>query len=187
MRTFIAIKVEPEALLLQTIKELRQELKHESIKWVDQSKLHLTLKFLGETSDAQVRQIKNILEQMATKYPPVSFRPEGLGYFKSRGMPRVLFIDIKEDDSLKQLAAAVDVLLSPLGFEKESRPFNPHLTLARIKFLQNKKAFYEAAGKYQNLKLQPVTIGEIIFFQSRLNPEGPVYHELAKCRLSGNN
>lgn len=186
MRTFIAIKIVPEAQLLQSIADLKQDMKYEPIKWVDEQKLHLTLKFLGETSEAQVHQIKNILEQLATQYRPLSFLPSGMGFFKSRGMPKVLFVDVKEDDSLKQLAAAIDILVSPLGFEREKRPFNPHLTLARIKYIKNKKAFYEAVGEYQSMEFQPVTISEIIFFQSKLNPGGPVYHELAKFTMKGN-
>lgn len=187
MRTFIAIKFEPEAQLLQSIAGLKQAMKDEPIKWVNEQKLHLTLKFLGETSEAQVSQIQSILEQLATQCRPLSFLPSGMGFFKSRGMPRVLFVDIREDDSLKRLAAAIDILVSPLGFETESRPFNPHLTLARIKYIRHKKAFYEAVGHYQNMKLQPVTIDEIIFYQSKLNPDGPVYNELAKFTLKGNS
>lgn len=185
MRTFIAIKIKPEALLLQKITELKKELSEEPIKWVDTQNLHLTLKFLGETSEEQSVHIKNILAEFALLQRPVSFIPSGLGYFKSRGMPRVLFVDIKDGEVLQHMAEGIENLLVPLGYKKEERPFNPHLTLARIKFLKNKKQFYHAVETHQYISSNTVTINEIIFFQSHLKPDGPEYRELAKVSLKG--
>ncbi len=183
MRTFIAIKIEPEALLLQKMADLKKELAQEPIKWVDKQNLHLTLKFLGETSEEQVTQIKNMLEELASLQPPVSFIVSGMGYFKSRGMPRVLFADIHNGEALQQLAEGIETLLTPLGYNNETRPFNPHLTLGRINFLKNKQQFYQAVEAHQYVSLKSVSINEIIFFQSHLMPEGPEYRELGKYDL----
>ncbi len=185
MRTFIAIKVKPEALLLEKLFALKQELSEERIKWVDEQNFHLTLKFLGETSEEQVMQVKNILADYAALQQPVSFTLSGLGFFKSRGMPRVLYVDIHNGEALKLLAEGIETLLLPSGFKKEERPFNPHLTLARIKFIKDKKRFYQALETYQFSSNQPVTVYDVIFFQSRLQPDGPVYNELAKFSLQG--
>jgi RNA 2',3'-cyclic 3'-phosphodiesterase len=180
MRTFIAIKINPEQLLLNKIEELKKFLADEPLKWVDKQNLHVTLKFLGETSEEQSIQIKNILMNFAGKQYPVKVLPAGIGYFKSRGMPKVLFVDLKNGEVLQPVANCIDELLLPLGFEKENRLFKPHLTIARIKFLKNKKAFYEAVRHFQAISLPPASISEIIFYQSFLKPEGPVYFELGK-------
>jgi 2'-5' RNA ligase len=93
-------------------------------------------------------------------------------------MPRVLFANIKEGEVLQHLAAEIDSRLAKLGFETETSPFKPHLTLARTKFLKNKKGFYEAVEKYRDTFMQTAKINEIIFYRSILKPEGPVYREL---------
>jgi RNA 2',3'-cyclic 3'-phosphodiesterase len=179
MRTFIAIKIKAEPLLIKTIAELKNELEGESLKWVDLQNLHLTLKFLGETSAHQVFKIKKWMSDISLKYQPFTISLEGLGYFKNNGMPRVLFAGINEDGTMTKLAYETGDFLVDHGFEKEKRTFNPHLTLARIKFIKNKKRFFEAINNYRDLTLQQSTVTEIIFFQSNLNPSGPVYHELA--------
>lgn len=178
MRTFVAIKIKAEPLLIKILADLKDQLKDESLNWVDPQNLHLTLKFLGETSAQQVAGIKKLLSDISVKYHPFSVCLEGIGFFKSSGMPRVLFAGINEDGTLAQLADEAGDHLVHFGFEKEKRIYNPHLTLARIKFLKNKKRFFEAVEKYRNIPLQQSTVTEFIFFQSKLNPSGAVYHEL---------
>lgn len=183
MRTFIAIKIKPEALLLQKMADLRKELSEEPIKWVNEQDFHLTLKFLGETSEEQVIQIKKCLAEFASLQQPVSFILSGMGYFKSRGIPRVLYVDIHNGEALQHLADNIETLLVHLGYKKEARPFNPHLTLGRIKFLKNKKQFYQAVEAHQYVSSNIITINEITFFQSHLTPEGPEYRDLARFEL----
>jgi RNA 2',3'-cyclic 3'-phosphodiesterase len=184
MRTFIAIKVKLGPVLAKITDDLKDQLKDEKIRWVDGQNIHLTLKFLGETSEKQIPDIKNLLSVTAFKYNPFSISLGGLGFFKSNGIPRVLFAWIHEDGTLSQLADEAGDLLVPLGFEKDKRPFNPHFTLARIQFLKNKSRFNAAVDNYRNLKLQESSVSEIIFFQSILNPSGPVYQELAVFPLA---
>lgn len=186
MRTFIAINIQPEALLLQKITELKNELAEEPIRWVDEQNLHLTLKFLGEISEHQVVHIKNVLAEFALLHSPISLVPSGLGFFKSRGIPRVLYVGIRNGEALQQWAEGIESLLIPLGIKKEERPFNPHLTLARIKFLKDKKRFYQAVERHHYVSSKPVTISEIIFFESHLEPKGPVYRQLARFPLKNN-
>jgi RNA 2',3'-cyclic 3'-phosphodiesterase len=187
MRTFIAIKIKAEPLLVSIIADLKDQLEGESMNWVDLQNLHLTLKFLGETSGQKVSEIKRLMSDISKKYQPFTIALEGLGFFKSNGMPRVLFSNIKEEETMAQLVEEAGDLLVFYGFEKEKRIFNPHLTLARIKYLKNKKRFYEAVEKSRSLALQQSTITDIIFFQSILNPSGPVYHELAVFPLALKN
>jgi 2'-5' RNA ligase len=99
-------------------------------------------------------------------------------------MPRVLFANIKDGKELQLLASEIDKRLEKLGFELETRPFKPHLTLARIKFLKNKKAFYQAVEKYRETLFQAVPVNELIFYRSILKPEGPEYKELSILKLN---
>lgn len=183
LRTFVAVKIEPSPQLRQVLNDLKNALSGESVKWVAPNHLHLTLKFLGDTWPSQVDEISEELNQAAKLYSPFSFELEGLGIFKNKGMPRVLFANIKEGEELQLLASEIEKRLEKLGFEPESRSFTPHLTLARIKFLKNKKAFYQAVEKYQETFFQPVTIDELVFYRSILKPEGPEYISLNALKL----
>lgn len=185
LRTFIALKIKPEPTLLHKLEELKNELAGEPVKWVDENNLHLTLKFLGDTTLHQVDDLKAILKKISARNPAFSFRLKGLAFFKNKGMPRVLFIGIEEGEAIQQLAAEINLQLFALGFEKENRPFSPHLTLARIKFLKNKRNFYNAIDKYRDTDIQSIAIHEIILYQSILKPTGPIYKPLEIFRLKG--
>jgi RNA 2',3'-cyclic 3'-phosphodiesterase len=183
LRTFVAVKIEPSPGLIQTIDDLKNKLSGEPVKWVESDRLHLTLKFLGDTLPSQVDEIGEELNQVSKQFSSFSFELEGLGFFKNREKPRVLFANIKEGEVLQLLAAEIDNRLSTFGFEPEKRPFKPHLTLARIKFLKNKKAFYQAVEKYRETLFQSVNIYELIFYRSILRPEGPEYLSINKFKL----
>jgi RNA 2',3'-cyclic 3'-phosphodiesterase len=183
MRTFIGIKIKAEPALAKIVADLKDQLNDEPMNWVEFHNLHLTIKFLGETTGQQVHEIKKLLSEITLNYQFFSIRLEGLGFFKSNGMPRVLFSGIYEEGTMAHLANEAENLLATLGFEKEKRPFSPHLTLARIRFLHNKKRFYEAVKSYRNITLQESSVTDIILFQSILNPSGPVYQELAVFSL----
>lgn len=178
LRTFIAVKIEPRHSLIQLMHQLKKSFSEESIKWVAENNFHLTLKFLGGTSPQQMNEIKAVLQNIGRSFPAFHFDLKGIGYFKRKGQPRVLFIKIEKDALLKQLAAEIDTQFSLLGFEKENRPFNPHLTLGRIKFLKNKSRFYSIAEKYSAKHVQQATIHEIILYQSILKPQGAHYKPL---------
>jgi 2'-5' RNA ligase len=89
-----------------------------------------------------------------------------------------------EGEIVQQLAAEIDNRLAKLGFQTEKRPFKPHLTLARIKYLKNKKAFYEAVEKYRSTFIQTTEINEFVFYRSILKPHGPEYKPIAKIDLN---
>lgn len=183
IRTFIAIKITPEKKLTDLIKSIKDSLKGEEIKWVDSNNLHLTLRFLGETSKEQVAGIFELLESISLHFQPFQFELKGVAIFKNKNHPRVLFISIENDLVLKQLAKAIQKKINSLEFSVDQNNFNPHLTLGRIKYIQNKEAFYSLIKKFSEVKIQQVTVSEIIFYQSLLSSEGPTYRPIKIVNL----
>ncbi|HKI90055.1 MAG TPA: RNA 2',3'-cyclic phosphodiesterase [Draconibacterium sp.] len=184
-RTFIALRIHPGNILQHLLNELQETFSTEAIKWVEKENLHLTLKFLGDTTVEQLEEIKEILKKTRKHFQPFHFQLKGLGYFKSNGQPRVLFAGIEDFESLKQLVSDLDESFAKVGFEKEKREFKPHLTLARIKFLKNRKQFYSLVEKFDGNEIQSVNISEIVYYQSILKPGGPVYIPLQRFNLIG--
>jgi RNA 2',3'-cyclic 3'-phosphodiesterase len=146
--------------------------------------MHLTLKFLGETTEKQISEIKEILSKVASQFHPFHFTLEGTGYFKSGLQPNVVFAGIKNLSELESLAAGINDNLANVGFSKETRAFKPHLTLGRIKFLKDKKRFYDFLEEYKDTRFQQVKVDEIFFYQSILKPTGPVYIPLQMVKIN---
>ena len=101
LRTFIAVKINPDEALLKLRQEILDKLYGESVKWVGTKNMHLTLKFLGNTATHQIEEVNNALQEIAYLYSPFAFKLKGLGFFKSNGMPRVLFVKPEDDQILR--------------------------------------------------------------------------------------
>lgn len=183
IRTFIAIKITPEEKLLGIISELKKSLASEEIRWVDTDNLHLTLRFLGETNQFQVNEICKKLEAISKQFQPFQFELKGISVFKKKTQPRVLFVSIENNLALKQMATEILELSKTLGFKSEENAFNPHLTLGRIKFIQNKTDFYALVNKFSETKIQSVIVSEVIFYQSILGSAGPTYKPIKILKL----
>jgi 2'-5' RNA ligase len=183
-RTFIAIKIIPKNTLIQLFSRLKVHLNDEDIKWVEPNNFHLTLRFLGNTSATQVEEIKTGLENIACNYKCFSFNLKGLGFFKNNGKPKVLFAKTEETQTLKLLTTEIENLIVRFGFEKETRDFNPHLTLGRIRFLNEKHKFFLLVQKFAETEIQKVNVSELIFYQSILNSTNPIYSPIKIIKLN---
>lgn len=178
IRTFIGIKIQPEQKLIDQITEFKQLFQNELIKWVPAENFHLTLRFLGETSQDQLVVLNEKLEMIASLSKPFSFQLTGAGYFERKGTPRVLFVNLISSEEMSHLAAMVEESVVAAGFQNELKPFRPHLTLGRIKHLGNRTQFISVMDNLPSVEYQQVSVSEFILYQSILNPDGPVYQPL---------
>lgn len=182
-RTFIAIDVVPSEVLNNIIEDLQNVFSEENFSWVNKNKLHLTLKFIGNTSPSQIKRINDELKPAAEMFDSFTFRLAGIGFFKNKGIPKVLFVKIAESEKLNQLVSEIEKRMAAIGFQPESRPFSPHITIARIKFLKNSSVFYKTVDKYEDTLFQIVNINEIVFYESILKAEGTQYIPLNTFKL----
>jgi 2'-5' RNA ligase len=85
---------------------------------------------------------------------------------------------------LTRLAADVEAALTAIGFAPESKPFHPHLTLARIKEQSRDvgRALSQEGLLEQEMRLGSLPVEAVSLMKSELRPSGAVYTEL--CRLS---
>lgn len=134
-RTFIAFELD-EALrnfLGVSIRRMAQELPN--LGWVNPAGIHLTVAFLGELTDEQLKQALQATEEAARQSMPFTFRLTDLDIFGSPRQPRVIWMGLSETPAgrLQQLQRTLNQELEQRTFEVDKRPFAPHLTLARIK------------------------------------------------------
>ena len=186
LRLFWAVEVSQE--VRDSLGQLIQEFKPTGadVRWVRPASIHLTIKFLGQSPAEAVDQIAAALAPAAAACPSLNLKPAGVGVFPSHARPRVIWAGLSGDvEELIGLAGRVDEALVPLGFAPEKRPFNPHLTLGRVKSIRGRSRLAEALARLGGWEGPELRAGELILFRSQLNPTGAVYTPLVRLVLGG--
>ena len=182
-RIFIAIRIIPEKSLLSMISSYKLALKGDSIKWTDVSNMHITLVFLGDTPEKKVEELDNILKEQCSGSGEFELVISGSGVFKSIKDPRVLWTGVVNSEKMNRLQKILVKKLRESGIEFEKRLFSPHLTLGRIKKINDLDKLITILDEYWDHVTQRVKVSEIILYESILRPEGPLYKPLGKYSL----
>jgi 2'-5' RNA ligase len=182
-RIFIAIKTEPEETFQRMYASLRAALGNENITWVSPENIHLTLVFLGEIEEERIKIAGIVLKQKCTGFGEFVIRLSGTGVFRNLNEPKVLWLGIENPDRLIMLSDLINTGLKDTGFKIEDHPFNPHITLGRIKFIKNKEILRSAIARYQDIFIQEVHVRDVILYESILKPEGPIYRPIGTFRI----
>ncbi len=184
IRSFVAIDL-PD-LIKDELRELRERLRGEaperSVRWSRISGVHLTLKFLGNVSEADLPKIKTALGQVAQTHEPFTISVRGVGCFPNTNRPRVVWVGVSDETGrLTSLQRAIEQSLVPLGFEPEKRAYHPHLTLGRAQ-RRVRRADQRRLGEIINSinagELGLVDVVEFRLMRSDLKPDGAVYTAL---------
>lgn len=193
VRLFIAtsltrsIKKRIEKLLL----DLKSSLGVRNVRWVKPPGIHLTFKFLGDTSLEQVPEIQKIMDDIAMGYAPFHFSVEGIGCFPNCKRPRVIWIGVEEKTgALQNLQEKIELAMVDLGFPEEGRSFHPHLTLGRIRNHVRKserKNLGETISDFPSIQVGDQILEAISLIKSDLQPSGAVYTHLCTSKLRGEN
>ena len=107
-RTFIAAKIKAENELVNIYTKLRNELENEKIKWVDHHNFHLTLFFLGDTTEDQIKEVRVQMSNIVDNFESFTMKIQGLGVFKNFHKPRVLWAGIQNYNPLAEIKKQVD-------------------------------------------------------------------------------
>jgi 2'-5' RNA ligase len=181
MRLFVALDL--PAATVQRLEELLDRLRPLArIHWSPPANLHITIKFIGEWPEARVDELKTALAAVEPRVP-VAVHVRRVGFFPNPHAPRVFWCGI-EAPGLAALAAATDHATAALGIPAETRPFSPHLTLARIKERIDLQPLREAIAGLPLLDFGSFEAGCFFLYWSTLRPAGSVYTKLAEFPLS---
>jgi RNA 2',3'-cyclic 3'-phosphodiesterase len=162
-----------------------------AVRLVQLDQMHLTLVFIGEVADPQV---PSLAAALAEPIPRSSFEliVAGLGMFPPRGTPRVLWIGVtaggQEVGDLQQLVRS---RVTAAGYAVDTKPFHPHLTLARFRegHSTHRRALADLSAA--PAPVARLRVDEVVLFESRLpagrgtSGVGPTYtavaHAVLKC------
>jgi len=177
MRLFVAIELTNEVreALVAFLEEMRGIAPQ--TKWVRADNLHVTLKFLGSTEPTRLQAVQRELATIRSS-EPVALDFHGLGFFPNEKRPRVFWVGMEASGNLKTLAQAIDHSMFKLGFELESRPFAPHLTLARFEPPGLPAKLGAAVKENVARSFGSLATREFHLIESKLKPTGAEYTTL---------
>ncbi len=188
VRSFIAIELPDELKRGLTQLQARLKLdKQPGVKWVEPYSIHLTLKFLGSVPIDRIGDITGAIEEAAQGIPPFHLEVRNLGVFPNLRRVQVAWVGISGQlDKLGQLQQGIESNLARLGFAPESRPFTPHLTLARLRqqvSQEERQRFGQLIVGTKFEVVYAIEVDAISLMRSQLTPAGPIYTRLSAVEL----
>lgn len=128
MRLFIAIPLAPEVTAQLSALVARLRRRGDGLRWTGPESWHITLQFLGEATAAQYPCLAATLDAVRASPVPVHF--DALACFDRAA---VFVLGVHPTPPLLALQQLVTAATRPCGFLPETRPYRPHITLARAK------------------------------------------------------
>jgi 2'-5' RNA ligase len=185
MRLFVAVRLDPElhAVLRGLQTGLQRLDTQRQVRWVDPEGIHLTLLFLGEVGPGRLPALLRGLESAAAGRAAPVLRLGSLGAFPNARRPRVLWVGVEEEGAhLGPLHEAVTQAGEALGWAREARAFQPHLTLGRVRDEATRTglpaALLQALVDTRVPALAARPQARLGLLQSHLSPGGARYEEL---------
>ncbi len=169
LRLFVSVEVPAE--IREKVAKLASELPEDSIRPVKPDRMHLTLKFIGETPEEKLDEIRKALSSV--DFEPFICRIKGVGVFPNENYIKVVWAGV---ESPELDALAKKVIGSLKGFGRDDR-FSAHLTIARVRKKIDIGQFLE---KYKDEDFGEFEVKSFSLMQSGLSREGPAYSVVAK-------
>ena len=201
IRAFLAVELSQElrAELATVQQELKRRIEPEMkrdmrISWAQPASIHLTLKFLGDMDEQVIDPLCAALEQAIGRQIPVNVPLERLGAFPRPQSPRVLWVGPSENwdrgaeaKRMAEIHGAIEQACEVLGFLRETKPFSPHLTLARIKVGERQVgvALAKSGVLDRPISLGSLAVESVVLMNSELKPTGSVYTKLWEVKIEG--
>lgn len=185
IRTFVAVELSED--VRRRAAELIDVLRTASadVKWVEPHNLHLTMKFLDDVPLRQIPEVCNAVAQAAATLQPFLLEVLGAGAFPNVDRPRTIWLGAGQGQvEMGQLHTALEDKLCELGFRKEHRRFQPHLTLGRVRRPgPTLRRLSDLLWQHKQFSAGSLEVSEVVVFSSRLERTGPVYEALGRATL----
>ena len=189
IRSFVALELDDatrHALAdLQT--RLQRDRNAKAVRWVAPANIHITLKFLGDVTSAQMPELQSALSEVCAGIAPFALTIVGTGAFPDLRRPNVIWVGARGEVAVAtQLAEQIEDACEILGFAREGKPFAPHLTLGRVKrdvSPSERQAIGKLIEQTQVGELGTIQFARVSLMKSDLRPGGSVYTQIAEMQL----
>ena len=189
IRAFIAVNLSPDILdrIDQVALDLRKRMDAVPVRWVPTENIHLTLKFLGNVSTANLEILKDILGKVVSSHHECDISVGGIGVFPKPHNPRVVWVGMEIPQELIALQHNIEIETARLGYSREHRPFSPHLTFGRVSrnaSTQDVHIIADILDKYKVGFLGATRVRTVYLYRSDLKPEGAEYTPIYSAALN---
>jgi 2'-5' RNA ligase len=173
VRAFIALELPGE--IRDRLKEAQDLLRGcpARLTFVEPDLIHITLKFLGEVEEKDLQRLTDTLKGVSFRPFPVTVGTVTVNNVKR---PHTVWCTVSDGGEGKKLFRRVEEVLAPLGFERETREFTPHATLARVKVPD--PSLFKALRALDKTSYGDCMITGMKLKKSTLTPRGPLYEDL---------
>ena len=194
MRTFISLEPDENTKdqILYIQNDLRKSISsvnrqyNEYIKWEMKNKFHVTLFFIGDTDESLLNIADKSFSHLGQglNTGSILFRSGGVNAFPKLRYPRVLILDLLNDDrKVFVLQSEISQILKNTGIQSDKR-FHPHVTLGRVK--RDRKI------NLSDLKFKPeyeitFSVNDFCLMESKLKSSGSEYLLLKKYSARADN
>jgi RNA 2',3'-cyclic 3'-phosphodiesterase len=178
MRLFVGIPLASAVVEELSTVSLRLQGKGDDLRWSAPESWHITLQFLGNTEAYAC--IVDCLRELRS--PPLAIQMEGLDSFERAG---VFFAGVALTEELKALQQQVTEATRGCGFVPETRPYHPHITLARSKSRGAKTMQELKARIHRQPKFPGFLAEEFVLYESHLGKGGSRYEIRERFALKG--
>lgn len=184
IRTFIGIELDPDLC-----RELQEEIAYlkshaPAVRWASPDTLHITLKFLGDVPEKDLPDVFRAADAAAGELEAVTAEVAGIGALPNLRHPRVVLADIKAGrEELVRIAKGVDAAFAEIGYPPEKRPFQPHVTLGRVKEPRDAEGLEPLLADGANTSFGLLDVGELVVFMSEKRRYGTVYAPMHRVPL----
>lgn len=181
VRAFIAIELNDQ--VKQAIREFQDQLKPLDcdISWVKPENAHLTLKFLGDVKMKMVPSVTEALTNLCRDLRPFDTALTRPGVFPDLRHPRVVWVGLDDTQrNLARMAESLETALGNIGFRKERRDFQAHITAGRFRSTRNLSSFTKKFVQCSLSATPALTISSVTLFKSTLAASGPIHEPLQK-------
>ena len=179
MRLFIGIPLAASVIEQLEKISMRHRAEGDGLRWSTPESWHITLQFLGSTTEAQYECIVARLHEV--RAAPVPIELEELGFFDRAG---IFFAGIALTPELLALQQNVTAATRPCGFAPEDRPYHPHITLARSKGRRNTTGLATLKARIRHQpKFERFVAEEVLLYESFTRPTGSRYETRERFHL----
>ena len=184
LRTFIAVELDVPILAGLARTQAQLAAVDGKINWVERANLHVTMNFLGDVADDAVAEVCRRMSAAAKRVEPFGFAVRGLACTPERGPVRMVWglvddpgglLSVLHDELASQFAA--------MGLRQDHREYRPHVTLARVKYVENPNRLRGAVRAFSDADFGRQHCEELVAFTSTLTEDGPIYAPLARAAL----
>lgn len=176
LRLFVGLSV--PVLLRQRLTTLQGGI--EGARWTERENFHITLTFIGNVDEITAEAVDEALQTV--KMEPFRLSLKGANLFDKAGDPAVLWTGVSQSEPLHRLKEKIDRALYTARVPFENRKYVPHVTLARLKNVEEIK-IAEFIQQNSLFATEEFDVTEFILYRSRQTKHGAVYEEVVEYPL----